>query len=284
MGALTSKKKTKETELEIKKAWEDFFEPIPEQKARKVSNNFNEQLQEAVLRSNEDQKTIDRLRTTKKKYLVDWGLRRIPFVSHLAAFKLVRIVEKGELKLDVAAIVELRIGTMIRTGVGGQVIKAENLKNGEKYCVPDAMVVGVRFISKDVSLITQTVESFLEGKVKCVSNYDRDFEYPLGSRVGEPKFGHPGEGCIQGIHCFLNLEDAAKYTLTGFTGINCHQFPVITTKFENYDTMIDPKPAQPSSVRPPIERVQREEISEEIINKLRDFYRQAFEEKSLISV
>lgn len=164
----------------------------------------------------------------------DKGIYQVPYLKPLVGFKLARLMYKNELSLTSAALLELRFGTEIRTGIGGNIKQASELVTGEKYCVKSVIVTSIRLIGKD-PLELFLIATGLESKAKeavCVSNFDQTFEYSLGVEITDPNFGNPGLGCISGIHLFIDMKSAIQYMGEGFSEVSCDNVPIISQPFE----------------------------------------------------
>ena len=279
-------------------------EKVVEEKKLSVEQNlqqltFEQALEQGILNSLQDQKFIQQLEKEKnlKRYISLRLLKRrnvyyiILYKDPITMYKLVSVMKKESfqkegwyLDLNIVGLLELRIsGLDIRSGVGGQICTADNLQEKEKYCVGRAVVTGVQFIGKSATILTHMVKLFKIGEVKCVSNFDEKFVYTLGEEVVEENFGRPGHGCIQGIHCFLRKEDTAQYILTGFTGIDCHKYPFLTEKFEEYDRCerknINTIQEKERSRPPPMFEVST--LDEKRYQEIRALYSAAFKGKGL---
>ncbi len=120
---------------------------------------------------------------------------------------------------DVLAIIQISFTNNIAYGEDGRlVMSASDLKQGNKYCTDKVICNAVQLIGP-VNKVMKTQKDLKDGKLKLVSVFDGDFEYKIGCLIQEPKFLEQGNGCVQGIHFFIDKPSAIKYVKTGFGGI-----------------------------------------------------------------
>jgi hypothetical protein len=134
---------------------------------------------------------------------------------------------------DVAVLVTLYIQSskaFVADGATGNKIVPEQMLTNTKYCTKTAIVVGVQFFGNIIS-VEKVLNIYKEGNGQVVSNFDSKFAYTLGHEINEPKFGQPGNKCVQGIHFFIDKRSALKYSLTGFLDTENMLTPVISKSF-----------------------------------------------------
>lgn len=114
------------------------------------------------------------------------------------------------------------------------VVRPPQLRPNVKYRTRSVFVLGVQFVDA-VDVVYEAAYSLQSNPGKLLSIHDHTFEYRLNERVTESKFQADSEivtDCGVGIHFFVNLESATKYT-------NVEGYPVITRVFRSDDVARD---------------------------------------------
>lgn len=209
----------------------------------KTRGDFNNDLDYAIYLSRYDDEQKFILLPQEKKYNMRNKICQLSYKEPLIGYKIVRVMKREEsgatyLSTDTIALLELRFGGEIRTGIGGKVRKADQLQNGEKYCTNSVTPVSAQLIGRNTETLLFLSVQFEAGKTYFVSNFEEKFEYPLGIELIDPNFGKQGKGCICGIHFFIDKQSAIKYMSTGFTGIDYSDAPRMTFPFEQGDAKI----------------------------------------------
>lgn len=145
---------------------------------------------------------------------------------------------------DACAILKLAIdmySSQISYGSHYELQDASKLDKKIKYCTNKCIVTGAQILST-ADNIEHLFKKIKAGEIKFVSNMCVQFEYKLEHEVQEGNFGQKGNGCIQGIHFFLNPNKALSYCNNGFLAdIDIQRIPTILSnelveysdKFEN---------------------------------------------------
>lgn len=209
----------------------------------KTRADFNNDFDYAIYLSKLEAEQKFELIPQQKKYNMRNKICQLSYKEPLIGYKIVRVMKREEngatfLSTDTIALLELRFGGEIRTGIGGKVRKADQLQNGEKYCTNSVTPVSAQLIGRNTETLLFLSLQFEAGKTYFVSNFEEKFEYPLGIELIDPNFGKQGKGCICGIHFFIDKQSAIKYMSTGFTGIDYSDAPRMTFPFEQGDAKI----------------------------------------------
>lgn len=160
-----------------------------------------------------------------EKYRSNWIYRPPYRRDYIMGYKLVALMWHGgnpELLMNVIGLLQLRIPGKIYSSTPGKqklITHADAIHRSDKLCTDQAMPVGIQIMGPP-----QHVERFAQdlsnGYVEMVSQFNPMFVYKLGAEILEPRLGQMGQGCIQGIHFFINKSECIKYLKLGFSGIN----------------------------------------------------------------
>lgn len=159
-----------------------------------------------------------------EKHRSNWIYKPMYQRGYVTGYKLVALMQHRhtpELIMHSIGLLEIRVsGKIYSSTPGGSLIShVDAIRRTDKLCTDVCMPVALQIMGPPdhVEQLTHQMEC---GGLEMVSQFNSAFTYKLGAEIYEPKLGERGQGCIQGIHFFINKSEAIKYLKIGFAGIN----------------------------------------------------------------
>lgn len=195
-------------------------EPLIAPAALAIPDGFNrDEILQAIRESKESYAFV------VEKHRSNWIYKPMYQRGYVTGYKLVALMHNGyynsELIMHSIGLLEIRVsGKIYSSTPGGQLIShADAIRRTDKLCTDVCMPVALQIMGPP-DHVEELTHSMERGGLEMVSQFNSAFVYKLGAEIYEPKLGERGQGCIQGIHFFINKSEAIKYLKIGFAGIN----------------------------------------------------------------